>query len=135
LIDDLQIGHPYCPSIAFGWVDNMAVTVEGHTKQETVQKLQDLYEMANNWAKCHALIFAPDKYKLIHFVNLNTPSDPRDIEEPVLTLLGVEIKPSQVAKYLGVWFDPELTFNEHWRQAMASAEAYIEALKGIARSI
>jgi hypothetical protein len=52
----------------------------------------------------------------------------------MLTLSGVEIKPSQAAKYLGVWFDPGLTFSEHRRQAMALAEACIEALKGIARS-
>ena len=55
----------------------------------------------------------PDKYKLIHFVNPNAPNDPKDIEEPVLKLLGVEIRPSQAAKYLGVWFNPGLTFNEY----------------------
>jgi hypothetical protein len=61
-------------------------------------------------------------------------SNPRDAEELVLTLSGVEIKASQEVKYLGVWFDPRLTFSEHERQAMALAEVYIEALKGIARS-
>ena len=91
----------------------MAVTGEGRTKQETIQKLQDLHEMADDWAKRHASIFAPDKYKLIHFTNPNAPSNPRDAEEPVLTLSGAEIKPSQAAKYLGVWFDPGLAFNEH----------------------
>jgi hypothetical protein len=91
----------------------VAVTVKGHTKQEMTQKLQDLHEMADDWAKCHASIFVPDKYKMIYFVNLNAPSNPRDTEEPVLTLSGVEIKPSQAAKYLGVWFDLGLIFNEH----------------------
>ena len=133
-IDDLRMGRPHCPSTAFGWVDDVAVTVEGRTKQETIQKLQDLHETADDWAKRHASIFAPDKYKLIHFINPNAPSDPWDAEEPILTLSGVEIKPSQAAKYLGVWFDPGLTFSEHRRQAMASAEACIEALKGIAGS-
>jgi hypothetical protein len=52
----------------------------------------------------------------------------------MLTLSGVEIKLSQAAKYLGVWFNLGLTFSEYWRQAMALAEACIEALKGIARS-
>jgi hypothetical protein len=89
--------------------------VEGHTKQETIQKLQDLHEIADDWAKRHASIFMPDKYKLIHFINLNAPGDPRDAEELMLTLSGVEIKPSQAAKYLGVWFDPGLTFSEHQR--------------------
>ena len=55
----------------------------------------------------------PDKYKLIYFVNPNASSDPRDIEEPILMLLGVEIKPSPVAKYLGIWFIPELIFNKY----------------------
>jgi hypothetical protein len=85
----------------------VAVTVEGRTKQETIQKLQDLHETADGWTKHHASIFAPDKYKLIHFINPNAPSDPRDVEEPVLTLSGVEIKPSQAAKYLWVWFDQD----------------------------
>ena len=55
----------------------------------------------------------PDKYKLIHFINLNAPSNPRDAEEPVLTLSGIEIKLSHIAKYLGVWFDPGLIFSKH----------------------
>ena len=65
----------------------MAVTGEGRTKQETIQKLQGLHETANDWAKCYASIFAPNKYKLIHFINSNAPSNPRDAEEPVLMLL------------------------------------------------
>ena len=55
----------------------------------------------------------PDKYKLIYFINPNAPNDPRDAEEPVLILLGIEIKPSYAAKYLGVWFNPGLTFSKH----------------------
>ena len=85
--------------------------VEGHIKQEMIQKLQDLHEIADDWAKCHALIYVPDKYKLIHFVNPNAPDDPSDAEEPILILSRVEIKLSRAAKYLGVWFDPGLIFN------------------------
>lgn len=56
-----------------------------------IQKLQDIYEIVDDWVKQYALIFAPDKYKLIHFINLSVLSNLRDAEEQVLILLGVEI--------------------------------------------
>ena len=55
----------------------------------------------------------PNKYKLIYFVNPNAPNNPRDVEEPVLILLGIKIKLSYVVKYLGIWFDPGLTFSKY----------------------
>ena len=60
-------------------------------KQKMIQKLQDIYEIVDDWVKQYALIFAPDKYKLIHFINLSVLSNLRDAEEQVLILLGVEI--------------------------------------------
>jgi hypothetical protein len=45
------------------------------------------------------------------------------------------IRPTQSAKYLGVWLDKHLDFNTHRQKLLAKANSSLEALRAMTRSV
>jgi hypothetical protein len=86
---------------------------------------------ADAWARCHALKFTPNKFKVIYFTNLKAPKDPpvffgpREQFNPDTKYLGddtnlvrypsttIMIQPVKSAQYLGIYLDKQLTFKIH----------------------
>jgi hypothetical protein len=60
----------------YGWVDNTCALVASHSYAANVQALKIMLIKADAWARYHALKFAPNKFKVIHFTNLKAPKDP-----------------------------------------------------------
>jgi hypothetical protein len=67
---------------------------------------------ATKWALQHTSIFDPAKSQLIHFINPQKAADIRHKNKP-LVLESITLHPQEVVKYLGVWINKDLTFNEH----------------------
>ncbi|BAE65488.1 unnamed protein product [Aspergillus oryzae RIB40] len=148
LIQDLHVRRPQGGSTtAFGWIDDACTLAVSDTFAENVETL--------NAALRHASKFAPDKFELIHFTNPREtetppqspglpPDHPDQIWEVPLPPAGHDqmeiiftdtiIKPTETAKYLGVWLDKTLSFSIHRTKALAKAHGTLAALKGIAGS-
>ena len=88
---------------------------------------------AAKWATQHASVFDLAKSQLIHFINPRKAAEIRDKDKP-LVLENAIIHPQEVVKYLSVWVDKDLTFNDHQKQIVAKANGTLEVLTRIARS-
>ncbi|GMF81920.1 unnamed protein product [Aspergillus oryzae] len=148
----LKLGHFADWLQAFGWIDDACTLAVSDTYAENVETLNAALSRAGRWASRHASKFAPDKFELIHFTNPREPEptpqspglSPNDIWEVPLppaghdqmeiTFAGITVKPTETAKYLGVWLDKTLSFSIHRTKALAKAHGTLAALKGIAGS-
>src|SRR5437763_2000057 len=66
----LRIGAPEV--LKTGYVDDTSFLATGASTAVTNQKLAETHREAEHWARKQAAVFAPDKYKLIHFFNKPT---------------------------------------------------------------
>jgi hypothetical protein len=118
--------------LASGWVDDVSLITEGTTEEENIRRLQKASQRADLWARRHASVFDHQKYKLIHFINPNTDTQPG---YTALPLEGVTIPATTTAeRYLGIWLDPKLTFTKHREKAIAKAGTSLQAIRGLAGS-
>jgi hypothetical protein len=82
----------------------------------------------------HALVFAPQKYELIHFIHRQ---DTKRFKDKMLGLtLRIRdhdqvVEAKQNACYLGVWLDSELSRKAYLDKAVAQATKSIQALSAI----
>ncbi|GMG10241.1 unnamed protein product [Aspergillus oryzae] len=128
LIRDLFVQRPQGGSTeAYGWIDDAYVLAASDSYAENVETLKMALARAGRWASRHASKFAPEKFELIHFTNPRKleaeatpspspglpPDDPESIWEVSLPPTGHDemevlyadtiIKPTETAKYLGIW--------------------------------
>lgn len=159
LIRDLYVRRPQGGSTeAYGWIDDACVLASSDSYAENVETLKIALARADRWATQHASKFAPEKFELIHFTNPRrseaettpppspglSPDDPNSIWEVPLPptghdqmdvpYAGTTIKPTETAKYLGIWLDKTLSFTTHRTKALAKAHGTLAALRGIAGS-
>ncbi|KAJ3552812.1 hypothetical protein NPX13_g11028 [Xylaria arbuscula] len=105
LIDDCNKGD----TSATGYIDDAAILAVGDTTEETCNKLRGALQTAEQWAKTHASVFAPEKLQLTHFTRARKRID---IAQKLQTPWG-EIAPKPTCKYLGVTMDTKLTWKPH----------------------
>jgi hypothetical protein len=139
-------------------VDDVCILAISNSYEENVRLLEKALQRAASWASKHAAKFAPDKFELIHFNNpkstatTNTtnetpprdtdiwevPDDPSGHSGMPVTIPGDSIptilKPTDTAKYLGVWLDKHLNFTIHRKKMLAKGASSLEALRGISGS-
>ncbi|KAJ5953702.1 hypothetical protein N7454_000598 [Penicillium verhagenii] len=135
----------------YGWVDDAAVIVESESYAKNVEALETVLQKADLWARRSAAKFAPDKFELIHFDNPRAPpcapptqqqtqQQPTNIYDIIIEDPGTDqmpvrdIKPTQHAKYLGIWLDKQLTFDTHRQRLIGKANASLEALQSLTGS-
>jgi hypothetical protein len=85
---------------------------------------------ATKWATQHASIFDPAKSQPIHFINPQKAADIRHKNKPLI-LENTTLHPQEVVKYLSIWINKDLTFNEHQKQTVAKANGTLEGLRWI----
>jgi ribonuclease HI len=117
----------------YGWVDDVGLLTWSHTVGSALRRMEWQYHKAEVWARQHASVFDPKKFQLIYFINPKVADQVRR-KQKALRLENITLKPKQAVKYLGVWMDRELTFEEHRKQAISRVNGSLEALKGIAGS-
>jgi ribonuclease HI len=116
-----------------GWVDDVSFLTTGASEQANVRKLNRACGKADEWARKHASIFDTKKYKLVHFVNPRSSTEPH--YTPITLPDGTVIDASREAeRYLGFWLDPSLTFEAHRAKALAKAGTSLHALRGLSGS-
>jgi hypothetical protein len=65
---------------------------------------------------------------------VNPQSEINPQKRPIRLQNDKVIEAKEVVKYLSVWLDPKLTFEEHRKEAVAKAGVSLEALQGLAGS-
>lgn len=116
-----------------GWVDDVSFMTTGASEEANIRKLDRACSVADEWARKHASVFDTKKYKLVHFVNPRSATEPR--YTPITLSDGTVIDASREAeRYLGFWLDPSLTFETHRTKALAKAGTSLHALRGLAGS-
>lgn len=125
-------------TLIMGYVDDTCMLASGETTEETCDKLSKLHKKAERWAGKHASMFAPDKYKLIHFVHLSDRNRIKHRDRKLQLLLEdntvYEIAPVKSARYLGVILDEHLQWEAHLEAVEEKVNDSIQALQAIAGS-
>jgi ribonuclease HI len=112
-----------------GWIDDVGILVIGNSAEENARALELEVAKAEQWAKTHASVFAPDKFAIQHF----SKDDEQDISAPI-TIRGIVKAPEECIRVLGVWFDSRLTFIPHLRKMEKTATKRLGALSAITGS-
>src|SRR5436305_10470961 len=85
--------------------------------------------MCEEWARSRGMQFAPEKSELIHF------TQSRHLIRLKLRLGDTEIEPRESARFLGVWLNRKLNFNEHVRKVKGKLSTQNFALTRLAASV
>ncbi len=101
--------------------DTLEVTVENDI-QTLKQKVNTTLEAMTRWIESAGLNLATAKTEAVLFTHRRwfSPSS--------LHLKEEQIRLCTALKYLGLWFDGELTFKEHANQTAAKAESIVASI-------
>ncbi len=116
---------------AAGFVDDVAILVEGKTCKENSTVLHDLHEkICKPWARRHGSKFAPEKYQLSHFTQKRIAN-----LEFSLFLPEQVVHPRKTVIYLGILLDTKLSWNGQVIANKTKALKSIGGLAGLAGSV
>ena len=108
----------------------MNITIQGRTAEENCQQLEQLLETkVNRWASQHASVFAPEKFVLMHF----TKAKDKPTTAPI-NVSGIETKPADKMRILGLWLDPELNYKAHIDHIKGTAGKRLNCLQSLCGS-
>ena len=100
-----------------GYVDNTMLLLAFPPSNINAADLNsDLREIAK-WCSINFLLINPDKTKLLV---VGVPQLTQNLSLPPVLLLGKNIKPSPVAKDLGIWIDTAITIDDHTSKLSSS---------------
>lgn len=94
-----------------GFADDLFVMAKGFDLGVMCNQIQQIFRMIEIWCNKVQLKINPSKVNLVIFTNKRLL---QGYKNPIL--YGMEIKPSESMKYLGVHLDSKLNFNQHIRQ-------------------
>jgi hypothetical protein len=124
---DICNANPSTAGVDF--VDNVNILIYSTTTEENCRQLAALHERLEGWARQHDMVFAPEKYELMHF------SRRHNIDLTVsFNLAAQQIKPMQAMTVLGVWLDPKLRWKAHLDAVTGKMKKQLNALKHITAS-
>ncbi|KAF5383227.1 hypothetical protein D9615_004786 [Tricholomella constricta] len=127
--------------LALGFVDDSAFLVSGAKLEDNNSMLRRMMERPNgayNWSKDHNSKFETSKFELLHFTQRrepdpNRPNKTRRLSRPPIVLRGTTIKPTNVARFLGVMVDDELRWKEHAKYAIGKGTKYTLMFRRLTR--
>jgi ribonuclease HI len=144
--DLLEISPNEPDKLVTGYIDDTNLIVTGKDTRETTRKLVALHQKAERWAKRAASVFAPAKYKLIHFIppkhlqqtGRSEEEVREDSERPlILQLLDgttQTIEPVQEVTYLGVRLNAQLSGQAQAKHVIETVTKQINALSAVGAS-
>ena len=125
-------------SLVTGYIDNTSIIVNGRNTQETTKTLSMLHKRAEKWVYRYASVFAPQKYKLIHFIQPKKRALEEECKHPLVLILKDRrtqtIQPITKARYLGVILNNKLMGKAHLDYIMERSISQLACLSGIAGS-
>ena len=112
-----------------GFVEDTTIIIYGTDASQNCRKLTETHEKCQDWAERSGAKFAPHKYELIHFK--------RGGKKPTtgIRINGIELKPVDSARILGVRVDSRLTWAKHAEVVKVKAESQTRALTRLTSSV
>jgi hypothetical protein len=90
-----QLGKPQA---RFGYANDIALLAISPTLEENCQTLSDSLQEALDWGLLEGITFAPDKYKLMHFLWCRADQDPSCT--PLVSAGIITVKENRTCPYL-----------------------------------
>jgi ribonuclease HI len=118
-------------AISGGYIYDICILTHSSPTEENCRKLRTIHERCTVWANKHASKFDLAKYKLLYLtripnnINMGCQLEPQQ---------GVVIEPQSSVKYLGVWFDTKMAWNEQIAEARKRVSKSVIAIGSIAAS-
>ena len=125
------------PTLRFGYADDLALYRISFSLDTNVKQLAKDMREITRWGAENKVVFAPEKYELIHITrsrSIYAPSCIVDSElriKPTTTAPGPNTKPA--IRWLGVWFDRKFTFQRHVAERCRIATGLAKHIKNLAR--
>jgi ribonuclease HI len=112
--------------LQLSYIDDFSISVTSTSARKNIKLLATIASSLFQQAAAQKVEFDSDKTELIHFSRQKMP-----ITEGI-QLGSIFIKPKQLVRWLGIWFDSKLTFKEHIQKKLAAAQAAYEGLARLA---
>ncbi|KAJ8066801.1 hypothetical protein OCU04_004188 [Sclerotinia nivalis] len=119
------------PIRRFGYADDIALVAFSSSLQSNCDQLRSEMLEALNWGKSEGITFDPKKSELIHFFR----GSRKGIESPIIHTENLSImeKPGPL-RWLGVYFDRELSFKPHVQVLSTKALTIANAVRSLGRT-
>ena len=124
-------------ALRFGYADDINIYRASKTLDENVQLLANDIQAINQWGAKNKVTFAPEKLEAIHITRQKDSYSP---SIPISDAISLEpIAPaadrSQTAlRWLGVWFDRQLSFKPHVAHRAAATKKLVNQLRSLANT-
>ncbi len=118
-----------------GYVDDGLITASAKTEKDSILKTQAVFLEVEKWAYKSGIVFDPETFEAVHFsrkrqfanpeIQLPPPSFQTDVLEPRV------VKPvgkNRSMRWLGVYFDPRLSFSDHAEKMASKGRRAAEGL-------
>ena len=103
-----------------GFADNVALAATARTEGALRHRIEWAIQRVVQWLKTHGLELAAAKTEMV------IPG--KGTSAMASTIEGATITTSPSARYLGIWIDTRLTFNDHQRRARHKASNLLARL-------
>ena len=111
-----------------GFADDTNLLSIARTVGQATQQLAEAWEVCASWAQDVGMQFEPAKSELMHFTRT------RAAALDTLSISGITLRPTQEARFLGVWLHRKLLWGSHLGKLMKKLSIQKRALTGIAAS-
>ena len=99
------------------YMDDFSISTSSTSAKKNCRALKHVAHSLFKKAAEKSVQFEPGKTELMHF------HTHRKEETEGITIEGHEIKPKTLVRWLGIWFDPKLSFKQHVEKKINSATA------------
>src|SRR5260221_4401049 len=111
------------------YVDDGVILASGPTLDITAKIITIAFEETHKWLTHRGLKMDQVKNELMHFTKTKNRSTNPSIHIPSnIPNTLKEVTPTNCMRYLGLWFDPQLRFQEHAKIIASKASRAMEAL-------
>ena len=109
----------------FQYADDTLLTCAARNIQEGINRLEQCLRKVNEYLKSHKLPLSVNKTKFIIF----TQTEFKSIEQYQIEFDNVLIKPSRVIRYLGMYLDYKMTWQDHFNFIIGKATRLSNVIK------
>ena len=125
------------PTLRFGYADDIALYQISRSLDANVKQLAKDMREVRRWGAENKVVFAPEKYELIHITRGRSTYAPTCIVDKELRIKATTTAPGPktqpAVRWLGVWFDKKFTFKRHVAERCRIAAGLAKHIRNLAR--
>lgn len=124
-------------TLRFGYADDINIYRASKTLDENVQLLAEDIQAINQWGAQNKVTFAPEKLEAIHITRQQdsySPSIPLSDATTLEPIAPAADRSQTALRWLGVWFDRQLSFKHHVAYRAAATRKLASHLRGLANT-